>query len=401
MRIALCWPPHRDYSSQGRPDPGAYWPPLGIAYIKSHLGNNGYEDVKIFDFYHQTMDLAVQELVAYKPDVVGITTLTEERMSVFELARRVKEQVATKVILGGPHISIMGERLLEDYPYIDHLVYGEGEEVFLYLLNRYGTDIPKGALGKIPTRDILSSPFAYPDIANVEAYSEIPMITSRGCTGACTFCSTTNFWKGWRRRGTEDLLKEIDHWQTKTQVSRFKFLDDSFSIDRDSTIAFCEGIMDKHIEYEIVTRADKVDKELLELLARSGCHNICYGIESGSKKILQSIRKEVNLEQAAEALIRTREAGIVSTALMMIGNFGESNQTIHDTIEFLRIAEPTRVSTSLLMVFPGTKIYDKCKAMGWIDDEYWLKDAPTPFYNREQDMNTLWGWNFRVHNFRR
>jgi len=415
-RVLLINPPETEQT-------GFTNPPLGLLYIAGSLLKGGL-DVRVVDGCLEGKEAVRKQLVEFQPHFAGVTCLTPGRKKAFEMASMVKETVpGAKVILGGAHATIMHRQIMEHYPQIDYIVLGEGEATCLEIARETppsGIDglsfrDPEGVIrmtGRRKHRENLDDiPFPawhlvdlwkYPAWTDgsvlshngIQLWKEprISVIFSRGCGGHCSFCSTWWIWKGWRSRSPRNMVDELELLYKKYGIRHFCFADDAMTLDRHTTITLCDEIMSRglKIAFHVTTRTDSVDMEVLRKLKIAGCYAIAYGVESGSERILKGMNKENEVPNAYRAIELTKMAGISVTALMIVGNVGETDDTIDETIRFLRDTKPNAVGcTGGLWILPGTALYQKCKRLGFIDDDFWLTDEPYKVYTVEKSSNDI------------
>jgi anaerobic magnesium-protoporphyrin IX monomethyl ester cyclase len=404
-------------------------PPLGLLYIAGSLLKQGYH-VQLVDGClkgKEAIDKSIREI---SPDIVGITCLTPGRKRSLEVARMVKDFDPTiKVVLGGAHATIMHKQLMENYPCIDYIVLGEGEITFLEIAQgKECSEIngivyrEKGKIIKNHPREYIQDlddlPFPAWHLVDLKKYPargegivnginlwrepRISVIFSRGCKGHCDFCSTWWIWRGWRRRSPRNMVDEIEFLFHQHGVRHFCFADDAMTVDREATIGLCDEIIKRKISvaFSVTTRTDCVDEQVLQKLKEAGCYEIAFGIETGSPVLLQNMGKENDLETSERAILMCKKVGIKATALMIIGNIGETEETIRDSILFLRRTDPDEIGcVEGLWVLPGTKVYNHSKSTGFIDDDFWLTDEPYKVYTREHSLEELKNMQKRVVNY--
>jgi radical SAM superfamily enzyme YgiQ (UPF0313 family) len=401
--------------------------PLGLAYLASMLKTYGYE-VKVKDMTLYSWDKVRSEIKQEDPDIVGIGCLTLWRNQTVKTACIAKElNPHVKIIVGGPHATFYPEHMFKMAP-IDVVVIGEGEITLVELVEAFskGEDLSKikgiafpknGKVVRTETRPLIKSideiPFPSYDDFDLRKYNGLnfpkklrhlvrtAMITSRGCPFACHFCSTSRYWgRFWRARSPENVVDEIEWLYNKYNVRLIHFFDDIFTLNRNRVIEICKEILRRKLDvlWQAETRVDCVDKELLRWMRKACCREINYGIESGSAKILRNIEKRITPEQIRKALKMTHEAGICTIGYLIVGNPGENEDIINETIELLKEFKPFRLPldwsrpglyvawSALLSVFPNTPIYELSKSKGMIDDNYWLTDKPTPYYTGEHTL---------------
>ena len=430
-KIILAYPPYIQYPGYGQPK---RWLPLGITYIGACLDSyfkkeiaDGDLEVILLDLFSYNFGTSVdliKKLV--KPDervLVSFTCMTEQRMSVFIMARLLKQAMPDiQIAIGGPHATLMYEQISQTYGDIDYILLGEGEMSFIGLARAimgyddlvYVSTHEKThtkILPSMPVKELSSLPHAINGLKlfrNIEhkLEAEAPMIFSRGCTASCAFCSTTKFWKGYRSRTAEDVFSEMLEWHYIYGANTFKFHDDASTANIEEWKKLCRMMLDSKTsnalikagmwQYEITARADQMDNELTDLLAKSGCKRVAFGLETGSEIILKSMNKRLDVDLAVNNIRRVKIRGIEVVGLFVVGFSGESDWTIRQTCKLIQNTKPDVVCAMPLMVFPGTKVYTDCKKIGWIDDSYWLQDKPQPYYTAEQSMEKLNEWAGKV-----
>jgi radical SAM superfamily enzyme YgiQ (UPF0313 family) len=131
---------------------------------------------------------------------------------------------------------------------------------------------------------------------------------------------------------------------------------------------------------------------MLAIVKQAGCCCILYGVESASEKVLHGINKSIKRNDVINAFRMTKQAGIISGAFLMVGNPGENEASINQTIQLLRKIQPDIILPQIAMITPGTKIFEIAKDKGFIDENYWMTDLPFPYYTCERKLNTLLRW---------
>jgi radical SAM superfamily enzyme YgiQ (UPF0313 family) len=405
-------------------------PPLGLLYIAGTLLEHGFE-VRVVDGCRDGKEAIQDALSDFQPDIVGITCLTPGRKKALEVADMAKElNPMTTVVMGGAHATIMYRQILENYPAVDYVVLAEGEETFLEIAQeKPPTDINgivyrlDGGIIKTPPRKNIDNldtlPFPawhlldlknYPGIdtgivrgVDLAREPRISVVFSRGCKGHCDFCSTWWIWKGWRHRSPKNMVDELELLYRKFGIRNFCFADDAMTVDRQATIELCDDIIARglNIVFHVTTRSDCVDAFMLQKLKAAGCYKIAFGIETGSPKLLEQMAKENDIATAELAIKLAKEAGILVTALIIVGNMGETEESVRDTIAFLRRTNPDDIGcVGGLWILPGTKLYQQCKRKSYINDDFWLGDEPYKVYAEEYSLSQLAQLQKRVTKFR-
>lgn len=404
MRVLLINP--HDASSRGFSNP-----PLGLAYLAGSLVSAGI-DVDIADGYIIGREGILEKAKAYKPNIAGINCYTPGRHNVLDIAKSIKAYLPqTKIVLGGAHPTIMWKQILSNYPYVDMCVLSEGEHTIV----KIAEEVPLSLIDGIAYRninDVVMNPkrslvedldsISFPawDLVEFEKYPQrsvphglvgrniklepyLPVIFSRGCIGSCAFCSTWWIWQGFRNRSPGNMVDELEHFKHRYGIEHFIFEDDLFSANIEAAKVLCDEINRRKLEiaWFATTRVDCVDEELLRKMKSAGCYTITFGVETGSQRILDSINKKTTVNQAEEAIVLAKEAGLYVEALLIVGNIGETEHTINETIDFLKKTKPDSVGTiGGLWIFPGTRIYESQKRAGLMDDSFWLGDARAKVY---------------------
>ncbi|MEI6807380.1 MAG: cobalamin-dependent protein [bacterium] len=394
-------------------------PPLGLLYIAGTLLKNGFE-VQVVDGCIDGKEAVKTAIERLRPSFIGITCLTPGRVQAMEIARMAKSIIPhTTVVMGGVHPTIMYKQLLETCQALDFAVLGEGEQTFLEIVQgKAPGTIPGLAFrdGKtvvttehrryIDNLDDLPLPAwhlvdlrRYPPIdrgifrgIDLKKVPRISVIFSRGCKGHCDFCSTWWIWKGWRHRSPKAMADEIEMLYRDYGVRHLCFADDSMTVDKQATITLCDEIIARNLNivFHVTTRTDCVDKAVLQRLKQAGCYKIAFGIETGSSLLLEKMGKENDIKTSESAIALAKEAGILVTALIIVGNVGETPESIQDTVSFLRRTRPDEVGcVGELWILPGTQLYRHCKQKGFIDDSYWLSDKPYKSYTLEHTPKEL------------
>lgn len=396
--------------------------PLGLGYIAAVLNKNGYK-AKVEDMFDYGWEKVRAIISQEQPDIVGISCLTNARASSFRVAQITKEvNPDITVVLGGPHASFMHRQILQNFP-VDIIAIGEGEMTALELARALEDDADLGLVkgiaykqdGKILVteprpfiQDLDSLPFPSHEQFDFKRYEKegvdvdkqlVDIITSRGCPFKCLFCSSCKFWgKSWRHRSAKNIADELECLHTKFGVNTFNFSDDIFTMKQDLVIDLCKEIIGRKlgIAWFAQSRVNCVSAGMLDWMKRAGCKTVAYGIESGSPEILKTIDKDITVEQAKEAFRVTKQAGLNADAFFMVGNPGETDQTIRDTCKLIDAIQPHHIVVSITVVYPESGLYELAKQRNLINDDYWLSDTPAPAYTAEWPESKLSFWRLKI-----
>jgi len=407
-RIVLVNPPYSFWS----PEKNYLWPfigtlpSLGLLGLAAILQQKGYavrvvESASLGLSFSQTLANILEE----NTDYLGLSCTTASVDNAARIARAVKEQSPqTLTFVGGPHITALPAETFHRYPVFDYGVVGEGEMAFLDLLAavqggegfsgvksavfREGGEVfinPRGSFHDnldqfpFPAFDLLPFfPHRYqPPFLNYLQGPTASLLTSRGCPQACTFCDRSVFGQRYRYFSEDYLFGLISHLRRKYGIKHMVFVDDQFAASKPRLIRLCEKLAGGNlkIRWNCDARVDAVDPELLRLMKKAGCWMISYGIESGSQKILDSLRKGFHLDQVECAVRWTKDAGIRAKGLFMIGSPGETEETLAQTLSLLLRYPLDEINLSFLTPYPGTKIYQQAKASSGFAEDWGRMNA--------------------------
>lgn len=379
-------------------------PPLGLLYLAGYLKKYSNHKLKIIDAQVERFNYSElqEEIKKFFPDVISITAMTFTLLDVLKTIQIAKEVCPkTIIILGGPHPCLYPNETI-NLKNVDYLVLGEGEQTFFKLLGHLGD---KNTLKQIPglvfkdgneiintgqknyckNLDELPNPpremLPYKKYFSLLSTSSpiTTMFTSRGCPYQCSFCDRPNMGKIFRSRSAKNVVDEIEEC-LKLGIKEIFIYDDTFTVDRQRVTAICEEILKRDLKFswDIRSRVDTADKEVLKLLKKAGCVRIHYGVESGTEKILKILNKNISLKQALETFKTTKKLGIDTLAYFMIGAPTETKADILETIKFAKKLNPDFVQFTLLTPFPGTKIYQQALEEKVFSSDYWQGFAKNP-----------------------
>ncbi|MBN1424200.1 cobalamin-dependent protein [Candidatus Fermentibacteria bacterium] len=365
------------------------WPMPGVLSVGAALRQAGH-DVRILDGHFHTEAQLLGEIEAWKPDLLGVYSVTLMWNRATELFRRVKRlDPKTFTVAGGPAPTGFMSRCLDE-PALDAVVYGEGDLTVVELAARVasGADLDgvQGCVWRdgdlivqnpprapIPDLDALPMPaydlvahYSYrPSYGQVKRLPAMQVISSRGCASRCIFCfKTIN--GATRYRSPGHVVDEIESYVRRHGAREIKFWDEQFMLNRERAMGICEEILRRNLKivFWCTGRVDTVDEELLRMMKRAGCWCISYGLESGVEKNLATLNKRTTVEQGREAVCLTHRAGIESMGTYVFGIPGETYEEGQETIRFACSMNHFYVEFFPLTPFPGTKLYDEIDRYG-------------------------------------
>lgn len=356
-------------------------PPFGLTLLAPLARNTGFS-VSILDC--NALKLGLDQIKKYLPEsqprFVGITATTILINNALEIAKIVKDKYPkTRVIIGGVHATVAPQEVINS-PDVDYIIMGEGEETLLELLSEknpaeiQGVGFKKNEVSVInPPRlmikdldvlpfqayDLLSMDKYYPAVGSYKRKPSFGMITSRGCPGRCTFCNGDLFGATIRFRSAEKIIEEIKLLQKNYGIKDIVFYDDTFTSNRKRIKDFCNLILQKQMDltWSCFSRVDTVDFETLQLMKKAGCHQIMYGVESADPQILDNLNKRISLEKVKETVSFTHQAGIATRLSFMIGNPGETEETVKKTIQYAIALDPDFAMFNITTPYPGTAMF--------------------------------------------
>ncbi|WP_158944200.1 B12-binding domain-containing radical SAM protein [Granulicella sp. S190] len=359
--------------------------PLGILYLCSHLRNQGF-DVDVFDTTFSKREALFHHLRTEIPSVIGIYANLMTRSNVVEILK-VAREAGWKTIVGGPEPGAYALEYLQAGA--NYVVFGEGELTMQDLLAAFRandesacTSIAglafldeKGTMHETAHRnqiaDLDRQPWPARHAIDVARYvktwrdahgkGSVNFITARGCPYKCRWCSHQVFGQTHRRRDPVLVVDEVE-WLLKTYSPDMVWVsDDVFTINH-KWLRDYAGEMRRRglrIPFECISRADRLNPEMLDLLAELGCFRIWIGSESGSQRILDSMDRGVKIEQVQQAVTMSRERGIESGMFLMWGYEGEDLEDIEATIKHVSISKPDIFFTTVSYPIKGTPYYNK------------------------------------------
>lgn len=336
------------------------YPAVGLAYIAASLKQRGFE-ARVADC-NFTGENAFEAIDSYNPDVVGVSAFTYTFADAVKIAEYAKEK-GKKVIMGGPHASLLKEQILKENKCIDFVVAGEGELSLPDLLAKMGKGAEKVVRSPLITDlDYLS----FPDYTSlgIKTLKKYPLLTSRGCPYACTYCSVGLIMgRQWRPRKAEKVVEELNHAKEKYGVAEFHILDDNFTFNIERAKEICRLLISEKIGIPWACpngiRADKIDEELMALMKEAGCRAIAIGVESGDPEVFKKINKGETHDDIIRAVGLCRKYGITMQGFFIIGLPGSTLAAEKRSIDFslkLRKLGLTTAAWNMAVPYPGTAL---------------------------------------------
>ncbi len=319
-----------------------------------------------------------ERLLEFDPDVVGVHVKTPSWASgcmVACIAKEVNPRVMT--VCGGPHVSCVPEDVTCAAGF-DYGVLGEGEHATVRLIEAGSRDERARIPGILPSRDGSSGGASCAMIENldvlpldgrealmdVDSYDKLglgALMTARGCPFPCKYCASDKIWgRKVRYRSPENVLAEIDLLVNEYGLNYFEFCDDTFTVNERRARMICDMLARRYgnLQWKCTTRCDCISSELLASMKRAGCSEVSIGVESGSPRILDWIKKNETREQIAEGCRLLREAKIPFVAFIMIGFPTETVDEAWETLHFAKALGADSLCGSIATPYPGTRMYE-------------------------------------------
>jgi anaerobic magnesium-protoporphyrin IX monomethyl ester cyclase len=377
-------------------------PPLGIAYLASAAIESGHH-VKIVDLNIEKKTLAEINLNYF--DVVGITTDTPRYYEAIRIAKEIKKS-GKLIVMGGYHVTFLDEEVLST-GYVDVVVRGEGEEIFVNLLNALENNSGlKNILGisyidgnkfirnedALPPQNLDKLPFPVRDLLPIKKYrttlNGVPstnLITSRGCPYNCYFCASSKFGGiKWRARSAKNIVDEMEMLRKKYGFRAFEFLDDNFTLSKKRVFEFADELEKRNmtdIIWWCFARVDTIAKNeaMVKRMAEVGAYRVFLGLESVNESVLDNYGKGIQNDQQMQAIINLRKYGIGIHGSFIIGDMNETKEMVMKTVNWAKKMNPQLAQFSLLVPFPGTQLFDDMKKENKLLHKDWrLYDALHP-----------------------
>lgn len=394
--------------------PAAYntsrYPSPGLGYIAQALEEEGIE-YTILDMglgYNES-DL-VREIVKSEPDLIGVSMRTMMYKKQYELFNRIKDlPIDFQIIVGGPHISFLREKVLDDCKSIDFGIVGEGEVAIIELCRGMRLDEIKGLIWRSEKEVIYNRDREFIedlDVVTFPKFKKFPLkkyplktigiVSSRGCPYSCIFCGESLITgKKFRTRSAKNVVNELKYWYSQG-YTKFDFADSNFTFDMDRIYDICDEIENSNLEKINLSvlngiRADKSDKELLRRMREVGFQQISFGVEGGNNKMMRILKKGETIEQIDEGIKNACDLGFTVFLFFQVGSPGETYSDIKDSIA-LSLKYPVYMAEFYNQVpIPGTEVFDIVKKNNYflVSPEVYLNDpleahSRIPFFETPQ-----------------
>jgi anaerobic magnesium-protoporphyrin IX monomethyl ester cyclase len=447
VRVAFVEPPKDYWFVMGEYLP----PPYGLLQLAGYLESKVPDtEIEVIDCQAMSIDWKGLErrLESFNPDIVATSSFATCNVYIaartVELAKKLKPDVLT--IVGGQHFTATAEESLQQYPEIDVIVRGEGEETLVELV--------KAKQNKTKLSQILGISFRHenailhnPDRPFIEDLDGLPfsgyhfvkdcvhryhftmmggsktrygfLEASRGCPHYCVFCSQWKHWRGsCRHKSIKRIADEIEFLYNDYGFRILWLTDDNFGFGSRME-SLCDELIKRNFTDDITcfmqARCDDVvrNQRLLPKMSKAGINYLLLGVESNNQINLDSFRKGTRPEDAASAVRLLKQNGIFSQATCIIGERKDSHKSIEGLRQFINELNPDLAIFMILTPFPGTDLYAEARKKGWIENWSWADYdmvhaiMPTEYLSREELQRELHycyrsffgSWSRRIQGF--
>jgi anaerobic magnesium-protoporphyrin IX monomethyl ester cyclase len=403
MRVLLIEAPSRDENDA---------PPFGLLYAGSVAFRLGHH-VKIVDLANESPSLEqiCSTIESFQPDMIGFGGITSSYRALKALSIPIKRFAPQIPLVVGGVIASIPELLLEKAS-VDIVVQGEAETIFPHLLNYLakkctidkvpGISFKKGGLicrNPLPHQfeQMDDIPFPEYSLLNMDFYLTsaeswlrhyrpdgsdrpllerlsgkklFPIISSRGCTHVCYFCY--RHVRGLRQHSPAYTVRHMLYLHENFGVGLFQFNDELTTASKEWILEFCHLLMSSQMNILFIVlsaRVDNVDEEMVIALKQAGCVMLNFGYETGSQQVMEQVRKGTTIAQAVTAGMLTKKHGLINIPEIIIGFPVETEETIGETIDFLKTLNTIPISVNYPLPFPKTMLWKYAIKMSLIDDE--------------------------------
>ena len=300
-----------------------------------------------------------------RADFIGLTSTTPQASNlekIYGVLR--KNNPDAFFVMGGNHATAFPEKFLEMG--FNSVIVGEGENAILNIINdlKEGKK-PEEIIKKPFIEDIDTLPFPARDLIPINEYEFLidgknatTVLSSRGCPYRCIFCANNVWGKTVRQRSSKNVIEEAKELKEKYGFERIMFFDDTFIINRKRLFEICDGLKELELKWRCFIRANLVDKEMLKKMKDSGCVEVGVGIESGSQKILDIIKKDTTVEMNSNVIKMCKEINLVCKAFIMVGLPGETKETLEETKKWILDNKPEKYDLTIYMPYAQSEVWD-------------------------------------------
>lgn len=357
--------------------------PLDIGYAISLLERRGVQAHLIdIEATNASPEAVRRTLLDQAPDTVVLHAITPAVPDALALARFVKDRIPStrKVVLVGQHASVLPASVLGPASPIDLCIRGEFERKIVEVATAPDFDATGTATAQqvsetvLELEDLDRLPFPSHELFRSPRYRVFHptgirrrwkwgfILSSRGCPHSCVYCSPTlrnSFGSRYRARSFGNVVAELRHLQD-LGFTVVHFKDDLFTLHKERIHELCEAILSAglRLPWTAQTRPDAVDEPLLRAMKRAGCRTLGMGVETGSARMVQQLRKGNRIDDVRNAFRWARAAGLRTVAFFILGSPGETEADVSETYQLMREIEPSMIQVAFFTPYPGSAAWD-------------------------------------------
>jgi len=379
-------------------------PPLGLASIAAYLEQRGISAHIVDCYAHPDNDRVIRDLLrSERPAWVGFSCTTSSFLDGVRLAALARQELPDIcTVFGGAHVSALKEQVLREYPIVDYVVVGEGEETLheLILSDGNAASVPgviyheadgevcfsgyreKGlVLDELPFpayEKLTDFPNAYRlPIFNYPTSPSTSCISSRGCPYTCSYCDRSVFRRSFRYNSAAYLYEHLRYLRERFGIRHVNFYDDQFTFHRGRVEEFCDMMTNSPLgmTFNCAVRAEHIDSDLLARMKAAGCWMASLGIETGDPELLAQHRQNADLEMLAEKVRAIKRAGIRTKGLLMMGLPGESEESIRRSMDYVFSLPLDDFNLAKFTPFPGSPLYARIHDLGEFEENWAMMDC--------------------------
>ncbi len=402
MKILMLNPPFLDKYSKSSRSPavtksGTIYFPLWLSYAAGVLDKKGYE-LKLIDAPAKclTKQETLAEVQAFSPELVVVDTSTASISNDLAFCKQIKDALHdVKICLVGTHATACVSEILPAEPYIDFIARHEydytlpelaealqGKKALAEVAGISYTEA--GQLIETPDREYIHDLDELPFVSEVYkkyldikdyfyahvSFPTVSIFSSRGCPSKCFYCmySQVMFGKAYRKRSAKNLYEECVYITKEfPEVKEILIDDDNFAVDQKNVQEFCKLMIENHVKLKWVVQCRvSLSYETMVLMRKAGCRLVVVGFESGSQKVLDGMHKGITVEQPLKFNAAAKKARMRVHGCFMVGNPGETKETMMETLNFSKKLRLDTVQYFPLIVYPGTEAYEWAKSNNYI-----------------------------------
>jgi len=409
-KVALIFPHFRTKASTEM-----LFPPLGLAYLAAQLRQRNI-DVRIFDCTFLKYQDVKKELIAYQPDIVGISSMILLNRNTFRFAEMVRERLPEALIIaGGPMPTLYPERYNGPFDLVfrgeadlsfpnfcqDYFSHQLGRKTLYKLdLNAYPglyghtLDLSVDNLTTHHTDEEISS-FALPYRGDFDhaAYQQAwlekdgskttSIMITLGCPYDCDFCSRPVFGHAYRKRNLNLVFDEIEQIK-RLGYDRLWIADDNFTLNISYLRHFCQRMLGQGLTWSCLSRSTGITPEIAQLMKEAGCQRVHLGLETGSNETLRLMNKKARVEDGVRAVNYFQQAGMEVAGFFIVGYPGETESSIEQTLKFALSLSLDDISFNVPFPLPGSALFERVSGID--ADKDWKHENDITFvYTSEFD----------------